>query len=71
MKSKSMIRELLTLGLTLMAICVIVGGIVAFVFTSTREQIAMNNAVNADDLAVVMPESDAIEDVTDQYDEHE
>lgn len=71
MKKKNVLRELLTLGGTLMAICVIVAGIVAVVFNTTKEQIAMNNAVNAEDLALVMPESDAIEDVTDQYEEHE
>lgn len=71
MKKKSLVGELLTLGGTLMLICIIVAGIVAFVFTSTREQIAMNNAVNAEDLAVVMPESDAIEDLTAEFEEHE
>ncbi|WP_312653013.1 RnfABCDGE type electron transport complex subunit G [Proteiniclasticum sp.] len=71
MKNKNILRELLTLGGTLTLICVIVAGIVAVVFNTTKEQIAMNNAVNAEDLALVMPESDAIEDVTDQYDEHE
>ncbi|NCC78957.1 MAG: RnfABCDGE type electron transport complex subunit G [Clostridia bacterium] len=71
MKKKSIVSELLTLGGTLMLICIIVAGVVAFVYNGTKEQIAMNNAVNAEDLAVVMPESDGIEDVTAEYDEHE
>ena len=71
MKKKNLMHELLTLGLTLTVICIIVGGIVAFVFETTKEQIAMNNAVNAEDLAIVMPESDSIEDVTGDFEAHE
>lgn len=71
MKKKSLIGELLTLSGTLMLICIIVAGIVAFVYNATKEQIAMNNAVNAEDLALVMPESDALVDLTTEFEEHE
>lgn len=67
MKKKNLLQELLFLGVTLTIICVIVGGIVAFVYETTKEQIAMNNKINAADLAIVMPESDSIEDVTTEF----
>jgi len=70
MRKKSLASELLSLGLTLMIISVIVGGLVAGVYEGTKEQIALNNAVNAEDLAVVMPEADSIEDITHEFDEH-
>ncbi len=71
MKTKFDIKELLTLGGVLTLICVIVAGVVSTVYITTADQIAMNNAINAEDLAIVMPESDAIEDMTAEFEPNE
>lgn len=71
MKKKLDIKELLTLGGVLTIICVIVAGIVSTVYITTADQIALNNAVSAQDLAVIMPESDSIEDMTAEFEPNE
>lgn len=71
MKKKSLLQELVTLGLTLMVISVVIGGLVAFIYETTKEQIAMNNAVNADDLAVIMPGTETIEDFAGEFEANE
>ncbi len=71
MKKKLDYKELLTLGGVLTLICVIVAGIVSTVYITTADQIALNNAVSKDDLAVIMPESDSIEDMTAEFEANE
>lgn len=71
MSKKFDIKELLTLGGVLTLICVIVAGIISTVYITTADQIALNNAINSEDLAMVMPEADAIEDMTAEYEENE
>ncbi|NLB21225.1 MAG: FMN-binding protein [Clostridium sp.] len=71
MKKKLDIKELLTLGGVLTLICVIVAGIVSTVYITTAEQIALNNAVSSDDLAIIMPEGDTIEDMTGEFEPNE
>ncbi len=71
MKKKSLLQELVFLGLTLMVISVVIGGLVAVIYETTKEQIAMNNAVNADDLAVIMPGTESIEDFTSEFEANE
>lgn len=71
MKKKSLLQELVFLGLTLMVISVVIGGLVAVIYETTKEQIAMNNAVNADDLAVIMPGTDSIEDFAEEFEPNE
>lgn len=66
-KNKSLGVELLSLGAVLTIICLVVAGIVAFIYESTKEQIKLNNMLNKDQLAIVMPESDSFEDVTAEY----
>ena len=66
-KKNSLGAELLKLGAVLTVICLVVAGVVAFVYESTKEQIKLNNMINKDQLAIVMPESDSIEDVTADY----
>lgn len=70
-KTDNLLLELVKLGAILTIICVVVAGIVAYVYESTKEQIALNNAINKDDLAVVMPEADSIEDVTADFEADE
>lgn len=67
----SLIQELLRLGAILTVICIVVAGVVAFVYESTKEQIALNNKVSKSDLAVVMPESDSFEEITADFEADE
>lgn len=71
MRKKMDIKELLTLGGVLTLICIIVAGVVSTVYITTADQIALNNAVSSEDLAVIMPESDSIEDMTADFEPNE
>lgn len=71
MKKRSLLQELVFLGITLMVISLVIGGLVAFVYETTKEQIAMNNAVNASDLAVIMPGAEGIEDFSGEVEASE
>ncbi len=71
MKKRIDMKELLTLGGVLTLICVIVAGIVSSVYITTADQIALNNAVGPKDLAVVMPMSDTIKDITSEFEPNE
>lgn len=66
MKKENKVLSILKLGLILLIITSVVGGIVSLVFSTTEEQIALNNKVSSDDLLVVMPENDSIEEVTEE-----
>ena len=66
-KKESLGAELLKLGAVLTIICLVVAGIVAYVYESTKEQIKINNMINKAQLAIVSPECDSIEDVTAEY----
>lgn len=67
----SLIKELLRLGAILTVICIVVAGIVAFVYESTKDQIALNNKISKSDLAVVMPDSDSIVEITADFEADE
>lgn len=71
MKKKSLLQELAFLGITLMIISLVIGGLVAVIYETTKERIAMNNAINADDLALIMPGTESIEDFSSEVEPNE
>lgn len=68
MKKENTALSILKLGVILLVITSVVGTIVALVFKTTEERIALNNMVSPEDLLVVMPENESIKDVTEEKD---